>query len=254
MVVKGGATDELDALECKPPHDIAGQRFLANLPQGKNSKIIIDLMERSREVLDGHEINHVRIDLKENPGNMIWLWGQGKKPAMPKFAQKFAVSGSVISAVDLIKGLGRILGLDVINVPGATGYYDTDYAGKARAAIASLKNHDFVFVHVEAPDEAGHNGDLPQKILAIERFDQFIVGAFLQEYKDRDDFRILVMPDHATPLSLKTHTSDAIPFAVFGAGVPAKNFAAYSEKEAAKSDLSFDKGHELMEYFIRGIP
>jgi 2,3-bisphosphoglycerate-independent phosphoglycerate mutase len=193
----------------------------------------------------------VRVDLKENPANMIWLWGQGKKPNLPKFSDKYGLSGSVISAVDLLKGLGRILGLEVIVVPGATGYYDTDYAGKGKAAIESLEQKDFVFVHVEAPDEAGHNGDLREKIAAIERFDQLVVGNILAAFKRKKNFRILVLPDHATPISLKTHAADKVCFGIFGRDIPAGNFAAYSEKEALKSSLNFEKGYELMEYFIR---
>jgi len=175
MLVKRGVDDGLEKLECKPPHDIAGQSISKNLPRGKGAEILINLMLESRKVLSAQEINHVRVDLKENPGNMIWLWGQGKKPSMPSFFDKYGLRGSVISAVDLIKGLGKIIGLEVINVPGATGYYDTDYEAKARAAIKALEDKDFVFVHIEAPDEAGHNGDLREKITAIERCDQLVL-------------------------------------------------------------------------------
>ena len=252
LLVKRGAELRLQNLKCLAPHDIAGQSIKRNLPKGDNADIIIKLMLDSREILGSHEINQVRLDLKENPANMIWLWGQGVKPSMPKFIDKFGLSGSVISAVDLIKGLGRILGLEVINVPGATGYYDTDYEGKAKAAIKSLKKNDFVFVHVEAPDEAGHNGDLREKLTAIERFDQLVVGSFLEYCKGKDDFRIMVLPDHATPLALKTHTSEAIPFAIYGKDIPAENFLNYSEKEAQKSQTYFEQGYQLMEYFILG--
>ena len=248
MVVKGGALDGLHEIHCKPPHDIAGKNISRNLPSGKNAQSIIDLLKESRGLLERHEINQVRVDLKENPANMIWLWGQGRKPSMPAFLQKFGVNGSVISAVDLIKGLGKIAGLQVINVPGATGYYDTDYAGKASAALESLKDKDFVFVHVEAPDEAGHNGDLREKIIAIERFDQMIVGAILAAFKDNGDFRILVLPDHATPVSLKTHVPDPVLFGIYGKGIPESHTPAYSEKEAQKAELFFERGHELMEY------
>jgi len=252
MVVKEGADDHLDDLKCRPPHDISGQSITKNMPKGEGADLIIGLMQESRRILEGHEINLVRVDLKENPANMIWLWGQGKKPAFGKFAEKYGVSGSVISAVDLIKGLGRILDLEVINVKGATGYYDTNYEGKAKAAIKALEDKDFVFVHVEAPDEAGHNGDLREKITAIERFDQLIVGPILEEFKGRQDFRILVLPDHATPVSLKTHTADPVPFVIYGSGIAATpGFGGYNEKEAQKSGFYFDKGHELMEYFIK---
>ncbi|MCX5694648.1 MAG: cofactor-independent phosphoglycerate mutase [Candidatus Omnitrophica bacterium] len=250
LLVKRGAELKLQNLKCWAPHDIAGQSIKRHLPKGDGADELIKLMLDSKEVLGAHEINQVRLDLKENPANMIWLWGQGVKPSMPKFMDKFGLSGSVISAVDLIKGLGHILGLDVINVPGATGYYDTDYEGKAKAAIISLKKNDFVFVHVEAPDEAGHNGDLREKLTAIERFDQLIVGALLEYLKQKDDFRIMVLPDHATPISLKTHTAEAIPFAIYGKDIPKNNLLNYSEKEAQKSQIYFDNGCQLMEYFI----
>ncbi|MFA5093374.1 MAG: cofactor-independent phosphoglycerate mutase [Candidatus Omnitrophota bacterium] len=252
VLIKRGAELNLQNLKCLPPHDIIGQSIKRNLPKGDNANVIIELMEDSRQLLESQEINLVRLDLKENPANMIWLWGQGKKPSIPKFIDKFGLTGSVISAVDLIKGLGRILGLDVINVPGATGYYDTDYLGKANAAIKSLKDKDFVFVHVEAPDEAGHNGDLREKITAIERFDQLIVGTILEYCKTIEDFKILVLPDHATPIALRTHTAESIPFVIYGQGTPAKNFKQYSEKEAQSSDLYFEHGYQLMENFILG--
>jgi len=251
MLVKRGAEQKLEDLKCKPPHDITGQSISKNLPKGDNAEVLIKLMEDSRKVLEKHEINLVRVDLKENPANMIWLWGQGKKPAMPKFIDKFGLQGSIISAVDLIKGLGKILGLEVVNVRGATGYYDTDYEAKAKAAIKALKKNDFVFVHVEAPDEAGHNGDLREKITAIERFDQLVVGTILEEFKRKGDFRILVLPDHATPVAVKTHTAEPVLFGVFGKGIIARGFLNYSEKEAEKSDLYFNSGHELLEYFIK---
>ncbi len=252
MVVKGGAREGLDSLECRPPHDIAGQNISKNFPKGRNAEVLIKLMENSRPILESQELNLVRVDLKENPANMIWLWGQGRKPRMPSFYDKYGVTGSVISAVDLIKGLGRVLGLEVINVEGATGYYDTNYAGKAKAAIDSLENNDFVFVHVEAPDEAGHNGDLREKISAIERIDQFIVSQVLKSFKGRPDFRVMLLPDHCTPISVRTHTSDPVPFAICGSGISARGLSGYNEKEAKKSSLYFEEGWRLMDYFIKG--
>jgi 2,3-bisphosphoglycerate-independent phosphoglycerate mutase len=251
LLAKQGALEGLDNLECKAPHDILGQDIDKNLPKGKNGQLLIDLMRQSRNILDKQEINQVRLDLKENPANMIWLWGQGRKPSMPKFKDKYGLTGSVISAVDLIKGLGKILGLDVINVPGATGYYDTDYEGKANAAIKSLESHDFVFVHVEAPDEAGHNGDLREKITAIERFDQLVVGKILETFKNHENYRILVMPDHATPVTLRTHTADTILFGIFGKGITGKGFAGYNEKEAKNSTVFFPEGYQVIDYFIK---
>jgi 2,3-bisphosphoglycerate-independent phosphoglycerate mutase len=251
MVIKRGAEEGLHKTECRPPHDVTGQDILKNFPKGEGSELLITLMQESRKILEKHEINLVRLDLKENPANMIWLWGQGKRPDMDKFKDKYGVEGSVISAVDLIKGLGKLLGLKVINVLGATGYYDTNYEGKAQAAVDTLKDKDFVFVHLEAADEAGHNGDLREKIAAIERFDQIIVGRMLEEYKEKKNFRIMVLPDHATPVALKTHAADPVPFGIFGQGVIAKGFLNFSEKEASKAELYFDKGHELMGYFIK---
>jgi 2,3-bisphosphoglycerate-independent phosphoglycerate mutase len=251
LMAKNAASRLLDKINCAAPHDILNQSISANLPKGHNSEILIELMNASKNILETHEINHVRLDLKENPANMIWLWGQGKKPSFPSFEEKYGLKGSVISAVDLIKGLGKLIGLDVINVPGATGYYDTDYAGKANAAIRSLEKNDFVFVHVEAPDEAGHNGDLREKILAIERFDQLVVGTILEAFKKKANFRVLVLPDHATPVSLRTHTADTICFGIFGQGITGRGFIKYSEKESEKSDLIFKHGHKLMDFFIK---
>ncbi len=251
MVVKDGAKDGLDILKTTPPHDISGKQITKYLPRGKNSDAIQKIMQDSRKILESHEINQVRVDLKENPANMIWLWGQGKRPNFEKFSDKYGVSGAIISAVDLLKGLGRMIGFEVIDVPGATGYYDTDYQAKAKAALAALKEKDFVFLHVEAPDEAGHNGDLREKILAIERFDQMIIGPILEAYKNKTNFRLLLLPDHATPVSLKTHTADPVCFGIFGQGIEGRGFSKYSEKQAQNSELFFEKGSQLMDYFIK---
>ncbi|MCU0651016.1 MAG: cofactor-independent phosphoglycerate mutase [Candidatus Omnitrophica bacterium] len=251
MLAKEGTLSGLQNVECKAPHDILGQDIDKNLPRGNGNNTLIDLMQRSVPILEKQEINQVRLDLHENPANMIWLWGQGKKPLMPNFQEKYGLTGSVISAVDLIKGLGKILGLHVIDVPGATGYYDTDYEGKANAAIKSLKTHDFVFVHVEAPDEAGHNGDLREKITAIERFDQLVVGKILEAFKQHENYRILVMPDHATPVSLRTHTADTILFGIFGKGITGKGFAGFNEKEAKNSQIFFPEGHKVIDFLIK---
>ena len=241
--------DDLSA-ECKPPHDISGHKISSNLPEGKGEQMLKGLMEKSKEVLERHEINQIRVDLGENPANMIWLWGQGIAPNLVSFKEKFGVDGSIISAVNLIKGIGCSIGLKVIEVPGATGYYDTDYQAKARFAINSLDNLDFTFVHVEAPDEAGHNGDIRAKITAIENFDKLVVGTILEHFKDREDYRVLVLSDHLTPLSLKTHVSDPPPFAICGKGINADNSKSFSEKEAKNSLFKFKQGHELLDYFF----
>jgi 2,3-bisphosphoglycerate-independent phosphoglycerate mutase len=253
MVIRSDMDEGLENITCRPPHDIIGMSISKNLPKAKSAEVLIDLMQQSRNILETHEINMVRIDLKENPANMIWLWGQGKKPDMPSFYERFGLSGCVISAVDLIKGLGKILGLEVIKVPGATGYYDTDYQGKAEAALKALRDKDFVFLHVEAPDEASHNGELREKITAIERFDHLVVGEILKALKRKKNFRIMVLPDHATPISVRTHTADEVFFGMYGKDIIGKGFLGYNEKEAQKSSLSFEKGYELMDYFIKGV-
>lgn len=240
-------------IKCTPPHDIAGKKIGRYLPKkGGHADFIYRLMDESRGIISGHEVNKVRLDLKENPANMIWLWGQGTKPSMPKFRDHFGVEGAIISAVDLIKGIGKIIGLKVINVPGATGYYDTNYLGKAQYALDSLKDRDFVFVHVEAPDEAGHNGDLREKIASIEKFDKFVVGTVLEHFKSsNEEFRILVLSDHATPVSLRTHSRDYVCFAMYGTDIEQDTIMYFNEKEARSSKFRVDRGHELMEFFIR---
>jgi 2,3-bisphosphoglycerate-independent phosphoglycerate mutase len=208
-------------------------------------------MERSCEVLHDHPINKVRLDLGENPANMIWLWGLGGKPRLPRFEDIYGVKGSIISAVDLVNGIGRIAGLEVIDVPGITGYYDTNYIGKAEYALRSLKQNDFVFIHIEAPDEAGHNGDWQAKIETIERIDEQIVGTVLNHFGDRSDVRIMVLPDHPTPIELRTHTSDEVGFVMFGKGVSHNGMSKYNERTAAETDIHFNSGEELMSYFIK---
>lgn len=252
---KAGALTASDLMEtdCIPPHNIIGEKISKNLPKGKGRDLLVRLMEKSKPLLEEHELNRVRVDLKENPANMIWLWGQGTKPNMPKFEDKFGVKGAVISAVDLVKGIGKIIGLDAIYVPGATGYYDTDYKAKADYAIKSLEEGDFVYVHVEAPDEAGHNGDIRAKITAIENFDKLVVGTILDEFKNSGkDFKILVMPDHSTPISVRTHTSDAVPLAIFGSGIEKDDVKVFTENAARASKISFSNGFDVMEYFIKG--
>ncbi len=250
MLYKDGKKLGLDKLKYWPPHDIIGKEIKKFSPKGENSEVLIEMMEKSRELLAEHEVNKVRIDLGENPANMIWLWGCGGKSKMEKFIEKFGITGAVISAVDLIKGIGKLLGLEVIEVEGATGYYDTNYQGKAKAALKALERVDFVFVHIEATDEAGHNQDLRMKITCIERIDKMVVGTILEGLKN-EKFRILISPDHPTPISKRTHTPEPVPFLIFGEGIKKGNFSGYSEQEAQNSSLYFDKGFELMEYFIK---
>lgn len=240
-------TEDLLKTTCHPPHDIMGWKISEHWPKGPASKHLVELMEASREILVSHEVNQVRIDLKENPGNMIWLWGQGKDLKIPTFKERWNVTGSVISAVDLVKGAGRLAGLDVLEVPGATGYYDTNYLGKAEAALKSLKTHDFSFVHVEAADEAGHNGDLRQKIVAIENFDRLVVGTILKGLsRTVQAYRILVIPDHLTPVVKRSHVADPVPFLIYGKGIAAGNQEVFGESSAKASGWMVEEAHGIL--------
>lgn len=249
MVIRGGRKLGLGKLKYFAPHDILGKDISRHLPKGKGSDFIINLMNKSKDILCGHEINKVRIDLGESPANMIWLWGCGSKPTMPDFYTQFKIKGAVISAVDLIKGIGRIVGLEVLEVPGANGYYDTNYLGKANAALEALEKNDFVFVHIEATDEAGHNQDLRMKIACLERIDKMVIGTILNGLKDKE-YRILVTPDHPTPISLRTHTDEPVPFLVSGSGIKRDEASCYSEAEAQNSSFYFDSGRDLLNYFF----
>jgi 2,3-bisphosphoglycerate-independent phosphoglycerate mutase len=235
----------------EPPHDIIGQDAAKNLPRGKNAEILLDLMANARQLLADHEINKVRRDLGENQVSSIWLWGQGKKAAMDSFQNKFGLKGVAITAVDLVRGLAKLIGFDLIKVKGATGFADTNYKGKADAAIEALKKYDIVLIHVEGPDEAGHAGNAELKKKAVERIDKYIVGPVYQAIQKYDNWRILVMPDHPTPVNSRSHCGDPVPFAIAGAGITAILKQPFSEKNAAQSGLKIDKGYELMEYFIK---
>lgn len=239
--------------KCIPPHDIIGKSITRHLPKGPGAQLLVDLMVMSKNILPHHEVNQVRVDLKENPANMIWLWGQGKKMDIPSFSKKYSLKGSVISAVDLVKGIGRVAGLEVIDVPGATGYYDTNYRGKAEYGIKSLEDNDFILIHVEAPDEASHNGDVRAKITAIENIDNEIVGRFLKYFEGQpDEFRILVLPDHPTPVKLRTHTHDAVCYAMYGFGVGADKKQSFSEFTSKNSKHNYKDGYKLLDNFIKG--
>lgn len=245
-------TDANATADCFPPHDITGQTIEEHLPSGAGADFLIDLMKKSREILADHPVNQNRGAEGKNEANMIWLWGQGRKPQMPTFKERFQLEGSIISAVDLIKGIGKYAGLKIIEVPGATGYFDTDYRGKAEYALRSLEENDFVFVHVEAPDEAGHIGDVKAKIKAIEDFDRLVVGVILGGMKNLGPHRVLVAPDHLTPISVKTHVADAVPFVIHSSNDPETRPQSFDEQTAKESSLHFAEGWRLMEYFLKG--
>ncbi len=244
LVWHGGKT----RLKTTPPHDISDRLALPHYPEGDGADKIADLMMRSRDLLEASEVNKKRLRDGKKPANSIWLWGQGKAPAMPDYKEKYGLSGSVISAVDLLKGIGVYAGLDIVDVPGATGYIDTDYDAKAAYALKELETKDFVYLHVEAPDEADHSGSLENKLKAIEDFDKKVVGAVLEGIKQFGDYRILLMPDHATPVALKTHTSDPVPFATYPAlkGEGTVSDKGYNEKAADNTGLLIEKGSDIM--------
>jgi len=247
MVYSGGRPMDMDTT---PPHDITGQRMKPHMPRGRGAEVIVDLMQRSRELLAGHDVNVVRTDLEENPANMIWLWGQGQRPNIPAFEERFGLRGAAVAAVDLVKGIAACLGWKSIDVPGATGYLDTNYKGKGEAAIQALDEFDFVFVHIEAPDEAGHEGEAEKKVRAIESVDRLVIGPVHEAMGKLDEYRLLVMPDHRTPVEVRTHTSDPVPFAYCGTGVQGGSATAFGETEAVKTGVIVDEGHALMGIFL----
>ena len=234
-----------------PPHDYIGTAIEKILPRGKGAELLIDLMANSQQLFANHDINKVRKDLGENQVSSIWLWGQGKKTQMENFEKKFGLKGATITAVDLVRGLSKLIGFDLIDVPGATGFVDTNYQGKAAAAIEALNKYDIVFVHIEAPDEASHNGSVVMKKKAVEKIDKYIVGPVLEAIQNYDSWRILVMPDHPTLISTKAHSSEPVPFAMAGTGVSGILNTTFSESNAAKSGFKIDNGFELMEYFLK---
>lgn len=246
MVWRGGK----DGMKGTPPHDITGKSILDYLPTGDGADTLNNIMNHAQMVLHNHPVNVKRVEEGHLPANSIWLWGQGKTPKIAPFREKFGMSGAVISAVDLIKGIGICAGLDVINVEGATGYIDTNYLGKAQAALAALETHDFVYVHVEAPDEASHAGRMDHKLQAIEDFDSQVVGTILEGIKKFADYVILCTPDHPTPVRLMTHTSDPVPFIIYRSGEePGNGAASYDETQAASTGLVLE-GHKLMKVLI----
>ena len=233
-----------------PPHDISDRKITEYMPQ---NEVIRTLMEKSYEVLKDHPVNKERMAKGLRPGNSIWLWGEGTRPAVSNFEESFGLKGSAISAVDLIKGIAISAGLRSIDVEGATGNYDTNFAGKAQAAIDELLNgSDYVYIHMEAPDECGHRGELDNKKLSVELIDKEVVGPVVEAMrKAGEDFSILVMPDHPTPIKIKTHTSDPVPFLIYRSNDEKDSgLDSYNETTAASTGLYIEKGYTLMQKFL----
>lgn len=245
--------DGSDEVECTPPHDITGKEISMYLPVGKNSKFLKDLIFKSMDILKDHQINKKRVSEGKKPANSIWLWGQGRTPMLPKFQEKYGISGALISAVDLTKGLGILAGFHIINVPGATGWIDTNYEGKADYALNALERVDFVYIHIEAPDEAGHQGDYKLKIKAIEDIDSIVIKKILDEAPRKfKEFKILLLPDHPTPIKLRTHTDEPVPFVIYDSNRTEKKNREFSEEILKSPDIQIEDGYKLMNLFIFG--
>ncbi len=246
MQVASLEREPIAAIECTPPHDIINKIFTTYLPHGSHHSVVNELMEASQEILREHPVNVARVESGKGPATSIWLWGQGGAPKMKSFEERFGLRGAVISAVDLVNGIGRCAGLQVLEVPGVTGYLDTNYEGKVEAAIRALEDVDFVYLHVEAPDEAAHEGKPALKVKAIEDFDSRVVTPCLDHAIERGDCRVLIAPDHVTSLASRTHAGGPVPFAMFGPGVVPNGLAGFSEAEAARAGVLYASGHEVV--------
>lgn len=233
-----------------PPHDISGKVIGPYLPKGEGAPGLLSLMCESAAILAGHPVNAARRARGLRPATAVWLWGRGRRPSLPRFTDLYGLEGAVISAVDLVRGIGRCAGMEVIEVPGVTGNIHTNFRGKAEAALAALEEGlDFVYVHVEAPDEAGHQGDLETKIRAIEAVDEQVLGEILGGLREFPSYRVMVLPDHPTPLDIRTHTDDPVPFAMADQAAP-PGACPFSEENAARTGVYLPDGPALLRRFL----
>ncbi len=238
-----------------PPHDITGRPVRGHLPTSAAGAAYLDMMKKSYELLKNHPINEARIKAGKNPANSLWFWGEGTKPALESFSERYGLKGTMISAVDLLKGIGKLTGMDVVEVEGATGNYDTNFSGKAEACLNALAHgSDFVYIHMEAPDECGHHGDAEHKIYSIEQIDEKVVRRVVEGLNGMgEEYAVMILPDHPTPIKTMTHCSDPVPFLIYRSVVGAPNFTAdkYDEEHAEKTGLFVPSGVELMKRFLR---
>lgn len=244
----------MEDLKSTPPHDVVGQQTSNNnlKPENEKSKLINKLMEDSVEVLENHPVNKKRVEEGKLPANMIWLWGQGAKPVIGNFPEKYGLKGATITGVDLLKGISTYIDLDVIEVPGATAYFDTNYQNKVDYALESLKTHDVQFIHIEAPDEAGHEGNLPEKIRAIENIDSIILEKLLKELPNIDeDYTIALLPDHPTPINIKTHTMSPVPFAIYSTSIKTPDDTQIFSENMSQGKYDTIIGHTLLNEMIK---
>lgn len=247
LVVKNGS---VNLGNMTPPHDISGKVIGKYLSKHENAAPLIDLMKKSVAVLKDHPTNLKRIAEGKRPANSIWLWGEGTKPQMQSFYDKFGVKAGIVSAVDLIKGIGKLAKCEVAEVKGATGYIDTDFEGKANAAKELFKTNDLVYVHVEAPDECGHRGEAENKVKAIELIDQRILSSLIDELEKYGEYRILIMPDHPTPLITMTHARDPVPFLIYDNKKPTNGVDCFTEENAALTGVYYDHGPDIMKVLL----
>lgn len=235
-----------------PPHDITGKVITDYIPKGEAVDELYDLMKKSYDLLKDHPVNKARIARGKRPANSIWLWGEGTKPLLDNFSEKFGIKGSMISAVDLLKGIAICAGMNSVDVDGATGYLDTNFDGKCKAAIEEFKKGaDLVYIHVEAPDECGHRGEIENKVKAIEMIDEHILAPVVEFLRGYDDFAVLVCPDHPTPLSIRTHTSTPVPYLIYDSKNEINSgVKVFCEKEARETGNYIEKGFTMMNYFL----
>lgn len=234
-----------------PPHDLTDQSIGEDYPRGPGSDLLNELMAKTADLFANHPVNKARIAAGKLPATNVWLWGLGGAPRLEAFAKLHNKQGQMITAVDLLRGLATLIGWQNIAVPGATGYLDTDYAAKGRAAIDALDSTDIICVHIEAPDEASHEGRVDAKIAALEQIDQHIVAPLHAALAKQGDYRILVSPDHPTPCRTKTHSHGFVPFAICGSGIESDAATTYNEPQAAAAPLAFEEGWRLMSYFLK---
>ena len=235
-----------------PPHDITGKPVKDYLPKSEVGKAHLELMKKSYELLKDHPVNLKRIKEGKNPANSLWFWGEGTKPALQSFKDRYGVDGAMISAVDLLKGIGKLTGMRVIEVDGATGNYDTNFKGKAEACLSALDSDcDFVYVHMEAPDECGHHGDLEHKIYSIEQIDGVVKTVVEGLKKKGEEFSVLIAPDHPTPIAIMTHCSDPVPFLIYRSNKTVSGADSYTEENARNSKIVLSSGVELMKRFLQ---
>lgn len=249
LIVNNGTTD-LGTLT--PPHDISGKVIREYLSDSENAKLLISLMKKSYDILKDHPVNKARMEKGLNPANSIWLWGEGRRPSLQNFKEKYGINATIISAVDLLKGIGLCADMNVPEVEGATGYIDTDFVGKTEAAIKAFKNgSDLVYLHFEAPDECGHRGEAENKVKAIELIDSLVLSRLLQYFKEsKEDYRILIMPDHPTPLCTMTHSREPVPYMIYDSRKNLGGVEKFTEDNAAATNNFVKHGPDIMKKLL----